>query len=72
MSAKPSTSPTEGALDGRPLQDRVVLVAGAGGIGDGAAPSSWHYRAKRRDPAAARGGAVKRFVRAVRVGDPES
>ncbi|MGV4841520.1 short-chain dehydrogenase, partial [Stenotrophomonas maltophilia] len=31
MSAWPSTSPTKGALDGRPLQDRVVLVAGAGG-----------------------------------------
>ncbi|HFL6145820.1 TPA: short-chain dehydrogenase, partial [Stenotrophomonas maltophilia] len=28
MSAWPSTSPTNGALDGRPLQDRVVLVAG--------------------------------------------
>ncbi|HHA2713568.1 TPA: short-chain dehydrogenase, partial [Stenotrophomonas maltophilia] len=27
MSAWPSTSPTNGALDGRPLQDRVVLVA---------------------------------------------
>ncbi|HHA2719448.1 TPA: short-chain dehydrogenase, partial [Stenotrophomonas maltophilia] len=27
MSAWPSTSPTKGALDGRPLQDRVVLVA---------------------------------------------
>ncbi|HGM5472628.1 TPA: short-chain dehydrogenase, partial [Stenotrophomonas maltophilia] len=26
MSAWPSTSPTNGALDGRPLQDRVVLV----------------------------------------------
>ncbi|HFJ9559668.1 TPA: short-chain dehydrogenase, partial [Stenotrophomonas maltophilia] len=26
MSAWPSTSPTKGALDGRPLQDRVVLV----------------------------------------------
>ena len=31
MSAWPSTSPTDGAFDGRPLQDRVVLVAGAGG-----------------------------------------
>lgn len=38
MSAWPSTSPTDGALDGRPLQDRVVLVAGAGGgLGSAAA-----------------------------------
>ncbi len=38
MSAWPSTSPTKGALDGRPLQDRVVLVAGAGGgLGSAAA-----------------------------------
>ncbi|MBH1607591.1 short-chain dehydrogenase, partial [Stenotrophomonas maltophilia] len=38
MSAWPSTSPTNGALDGRPLQDRVVLVAGAGGgLGSAAA-----------------------------------
>lgn len=38
MSAWPSTSPADGALDGRPLQDRVVLVAGAGGgLGSAAA-----------------------------------
>ncbi|CAM0123594.1 SDR family NAD(P)-dependent oxidoreductase [Stenotrophomonas sp. GD03958] len=38
MSAWPSTSPADGALDGRPLQGRVVLVAGAGGgLGSAAA-----------------------------------
>ncbi|PSD25480.1 short-chain dehydrogenase, partial [Stenotrophomonas maltophilia] len=30
MSAWPSTSPTDGAIDGRPLQDRVVTWSRAG------------------------------------------
>jgi len=38
MSAWPSTSATDAALDGRPLQGRVVLIAGAGGgLGSAAA-----------------------------------
>ena len=52
MSAWPSTSPTDGALDGRPLQDRVVLVAGAGGgLGSAAAVGA----AAARGPGGRRG-----------------